>query len=413
MELFVETFRKNMPRILHFGDNRCVELDLAAETVVADWSHGAARVLDDPAAATAAALESPLDLPPIALALTPDDRIVLALDTDTPQASQVAAGAVHALLAAGAEPQQIVVVLSHSPSAEDAAPFLSNPRFGEVQVEVHDPDDASGLCYLASTEENHPLYLNRRVVEADFVLPIGPLRLASSFGYFGSWGGLFPAFADRATRERYQAPGALKSAAAGQLTKEADEAAWLLGVQFVVQVVPGPGDRVLEVLAGSAAAVRQRGEQLCDKAWRRPIPRRANLVVAAISGGPEQQTWENFGRALYAASQAVAENGVIALCTQLRRTPGPALQRMAGLEDFASKQHAVERQTTFDAQAASLLAELLEKKRVYLLSDLEEETVEDLGLAHVESEAEIARLSRQHRSCILLGDAQYAMPQEE
>jgi nickel-dependent lactate racemase len=349
----------------------------------------------------------------VALALTPEDRIVLGLDADTPQAPQVAAGAIHSLFEAGAEPRQIVVVLSHARSEDSSEPFFFERRFDEVQVEVHDPDDASALCYLASTEENHAIYLNRRIVEADFVLPIGPLRLASSFGYFGAWGGLFPAFADRATRERYQAPGALKSAAAGQLTKEADEAAWLLGVQFVVQVVPGPGDRVLEVLAGSAAAVRKRGEQLCEEAWRRPIPRRANLVVAAISGGPEQQTWENFGRALYAASQAVAENGVIALCTQLRRSPGPALQRMAGLEDSASKQHAVERQTTFDAQSASLLAELLEKKRVYLLSDLEEETVEDLGLAHVESEAEIARLSRQHRSCILLGDAQYAMPQEQ
>jgi hypothetical protein len=72
----------------------------------------------------------------------------------------------------------------------------------------------------------------------------------------------------------------------------------------------------------------------------------------------------------------------------------------------------VERQTTFDAQSAALLAELLEKKRVYLLSELDEETVEELGLAHVAGEEEIARLSRHHRSCILLADAQYAMPAE-
>jgi hypothetical protein len=35
--------------------------------------------------------------------------------------------------------------------------------------------------------------------------------------------------------------------------------------------------------------------------------------------------------------------------------------------------------------------------------------VEDLGLGHVEDEEDVRRLSAQHRSCILLGSAQFAM----
>jgi nickel-dependent lactate racemase len=258
-----------------------------------------------------------------------------------------------------------------------------------VEVEVHEPGDPDALCYLASNEENHAIYLNRRIVEADFVLPIGPVRLESSFAYFGTWEGLFPAFADLATRERYQTPGALQRAASGALSHEAEEAAWLLGVQFLVQVIPGPGDRVLQVLAGSGKAVRERGKQICEDFWRRPVPRRANLVVAAISGGPDQQTWENFGRALYAAAQAVADNGVIALCTELRRPPGPAMQRLAGQVDSPASRRAVNRGAAFDAQSASLLSKLLEKKRIYLLSGLDGEIVEEIGLAHVASEKEI------------------------
>jgi hypothetical protein len=46
------------------------------------------------------------------------------------------------------------------------------------------------------------------------------------------------------------------------------------------------------------------------------------------------------------------------------------------------------------------------------LSELDGETVEDLGLAHVEREDEIARLSHSYGTCILLGDAQYAVPEE-
>jgi nickel-dependent lactate racemase len=398
-----------MARILHFGTDRRIELELPGESVVADWTTNGGSRSVDPAEAAFVALQAPIDLPPIAQALAPGDRIVLPLDTDTPQAAQVAAGAIRALIEGGADPRNLVVVLSQASAGTE--PFLSS-HLSEVEVTVHDSRDSGGLCYLAATEENHPIYLNRQIVEADLVLPIGPLRLASSFGYFGAWGGLFPAFADRATQERYHSPAALKTGALGALTHEADEAAWLLGVQFFVQVLPGPDESVLEVLAGSAAAVRQRGQQLCEETWRRNLSGRASLVVAAIAGGPDQQTWENFGRALYAASRAVTEDGAIALCTEIRRSPGPALRQLSGLEDWETRHRVLERHSSFDAQTASLLADLLERNRIYLLSELDGETVEELGLAPVESEDEIARLSRLHESCVLLGDAQHAVPAE-
>lgn len=398
--------------ILRFGADRQVRFDLTPEAVVADWSDSGGAPLADPVAAVVAALEGPLDLPPVAQALTPGDQIVLALDADTPQASLVVEGAIRALLDGGARPRNLTVVLSHR-LGERGAPerLLPGDLRGEVTVEVHQPGEADALCYLATSEENLPIYLNRRIVEGDFVLPIGPLRLSSSFGYLGAWGGLFPAFADEETRRRFQTPAALESAAAGRLAHEADEAAWLLGVQFAVGVIAGRDDTVSTVLAGSGAAMREEGQRRCEAVWRRPVSRRASLVVAALSGGPDQQTWENFGRALYAASQAVTPDGAIALCTQLRRQPGPALKRLGGLDDLEVKQRAVHRQTTFDAQSASLLANLLEKNRVYLLSELDGELVEDLGLAYIASEDELARLSRLHRSCILLADAQYAMPE--
>jgi nickel-dependent lactate racemase len=306
---------------------------------------------------------------------------------------------------------QISIVLAGARGGETRrTEFLSPELCDAVTVEWHDPADEESLTYLAMTKNDETIHLNRRIVLADFVLPVGPLRLPSSFGYAGVWGGFFPAFADEATRQRYQTPAALDQDAADRLSEDAAEAAWLLGLLYLVQVVPGSGDSVSEILAGSVGAVAERGRQRCEQAWRRPIAERASLVVAAISGGPEQQTWENVGRALYAASQAVSADGVIALCTQVSRPPGPALRRIGGLDDYEAKQRALRKQATFDAQTAALLTNLLERNRVYLLSELEDETVEDLGLAYVADEQEIVRLSRLHESCILLGDAQNAMP---
>ena len=62
-----------------------------------------------------------------------------------------------------------------------------------------------------------------------------------------------------------------------------------------------------------------------------PNVERAQLVVAAIEGSRLQQTWENLGRTLAAASRLVdVRGGSIAVCCDLDLPPGPAVQRLVG-----------------------------------------------------------------------------------
>ena len=63
-----------------------------------------------------------------------------------------------------------------------------------------------------------------------------------------------------------------------------------------MQLVPAAGDGVLHVLAGASDAVRQRGRELYQAAWACQVARPASLVVAAIEGGPQQQTAVGTGR---------------------------------------------------------------------------------------------------------------------
>jgi hypothetical protein len=55
------------------------------------------------------------------------------------------------------------------------------------------------------------------------------------------------------------------------------------------------------------------------------------------------------------------------------------------------------------------LARAVERGPVYLLSQLEDETIEDLGLAPVADIDEIIRLAGRHESCIVLEDAQHTV----
>lgn len=78
------------------------------------------------------------------------------------------------------------------------------------------------------------------------------------------------------------------------------------------------------------------------------------------------------------------------------------------MRDYESLLHELRRERSIDAIPAALLAESLERYQVFLLSDLDEESVEDLGVAHVGSGEQLERLSRQFNSCIVLGNAQHA-----
>jgi nickel-dependent lactate racemase len=220
---------------------------------------------------------------------------------------------------------------------------------------------------------------------------------------------MFPTFSDAKTRERFQtADSARVSVQRKRRREEAEEAAWLLGIQIVLQLVPGSGESVLHVLAGNPESVAKRGRRLCDAAWLCRVPRRASLVVATIAGGRDQQTWENFARALSAALAAVADDGVILLCTDLRCPPGPALQLLASLNEAPEAIREIRRARSPDAVSAALLVEARERTQVYLLSGLDGETVEELGVGHVADEHEVDHLCQQFESFVLLADAHRA-----
>lgn len=402
-----------MPLQLRYGADSTLEIDLDAGALVAACHTPRGDVLSDPKAATAAALAKPLDFPPLLQAVIPGDRVVLALAGAVPQGPAIVAAVVADVIEAGVAPGDICILRAATdPSSADGL-RLALPADYRDQIEIlaHDPAHRDRLSYLAANPEGDAIYVNRRLFDADVVLPIGCVRLASTPSYFGVNGTLYPTFSDSPTLDRFAAS-AIESDSdeIARRRHEADEVAWLLGVLLTIQVVPAAGGGVLHVVAGNPESVERRGGELCRMAWEFKVPRCAELVIAAIEGGDEQQTWENLGRALAAASRAVADDGAIALCTELSSPPGPALQWIGRARDLSGALRQIRKEHSPDAAAAHELATALTRGRVYLLSRLDESVVEELGMAPVTTAADIARLAKRHASSILLGNAQYAQP---
>jgi nickel-dependent lactate racemase len=358
----------------------------------------------DPVAATIQALSEPLEFPPLSAGIVPGDRVVIAVDDAVPCVACVACGAVVALRQAGVEPQDISIVTTEAGTSELCREELARIAPGP-KIVVHDPSDENNLCWVGATRRGRPLNINRTIFDADIVLPIGCARVHGQ----GVYDCLYPRFSNTETVEKHRTPArpeGIRRHNGGRT--EADEAGWLIGVPMTVQVVPGRGETVAHVLAGEPHAVARRSRELCRQQWLLHGPQRVSLLIATITGGVLSQTWANVGRALATAEHVLEEGGAVAICTNLDELPGQSLGRLIGSPDLDRAARNIFHDHDADTWPAWQLARALQRGPVYFLSQLDPQSVEDLGLAPVESIDDLVRLAGRHDSFTVMEDAQHA-----
>lgn len=395
---------------LRYGAGASLQLPTCREKLVAHCKVPRGTALADVAVAADRALAQPLDYPRLAEAVLPGDRIALALSDGVPQAATVVSRTIQTLVEAGVVTENIAIVTTRRQAGgeHDLIGGLPGDLRSSVEVVRHDPDHRESLSYLAASAAGDPIYVNRAIHDADVVITIGCIRHEDALGYYGIHSTLFPAFSDTDSIKRFRAPKANEPAERARLVKLTKEVGWLLGTQFTLQVVPGEGDRVLHLLAGETEAVFREGRKRFADAWVCDVNRPASLVIAAISGDATQQTWDAFARALNAASHAADENGAVAICCEISAGIGPALQRLAGADDTQKAIRTIGRQIPRDAPVAAELVRALDRGKVYLLSELENDLVEELGMVPIEAN-QFERLAARYDSHTLLPNAQYAM----
>jgi hypothetical protein len=122
------------------------------------------------------------------------------------------------------------------------------------------------------------------------------------------------------------------------------------------------------------------------------------LIVGGV--GKESATWNEVGRALANATEAVQRGGKIVLLSHLSEPIGPAVGRLSGLDDPREATAALKgAENEGDYQAARSLAKALGWADVYLSSDLPDETIEELGMIPLNRPRDAQRLLANAYSC--------------
>ena len=160
-------------------------------------------------------------------------------------------------------------------------------------------------------------------------------------------------------------------------------------MQFCVQVVPAAGSGVAGVWAGLPESVFREARESLEAAWRVEIDERSDIVVASIESDGGGHGWEQVGRALEMARNLVTREGRILLLTDLDETPGDGLQLIRGADTPADALSPITSLAPSDLVSATQCVEAADWARVYLLSQLDNDLVEDLFITPLEHPDEV------------------------
>ena len=383
------------------------DVEIPTAKVLVPRRHPAAPPLADPAAAVRAALEQPFGFPPLRRALTPDDHVAVVVDESLATLPLLLPPILQHVQEAGVQMDRVTLVCAPPSTGQPWLDTLPD-EFQDVHVEVHQPDDRKKLAYLATMRQGRRLYLNRTMVDADQSIVLTRRGYDCLLGYAGGVGSLFPSLSDQATLHELR--GQLSLAAPGvepwKHQRAAAEAAWLLGVPFLVQVIEGSDDAVVHVLVGPMESAAE-GERLLDDRWRVEIGDEPDVVIASISGNPARHTFADFARAWSAAARVVKPDGVIILLTDANPALGPGSALMRQMDNPGRALRLLAEENPDDYEAVYQWTSAAQKAKLYLLSRLAIDVAEELFTTPLDNVRQVQKLLQ--GSCLFLPDAHRTM----
>jgi nickel-dependent lactate racemase len=357
---------------------------------------------------TRQALEHPHDFEALRRALTPDDRVAVVLDPDLPHVAAMLGSVLAHLGSAGISPEAVTILTP--PGASER--WLSDlpQEYEDVRTEIHDPSQRQKLAYLASTKSGRRLYMNRTLVDADFIVLLTGRRYDPLTGYGGAAVAAFPALADEEIRN--SVAGEISTDAPGNkawpVRAEAEEILWLLGTPFLVQAIEGEGDSIQEVVAGlpdsSAEGIRRQ-----DVRWRATVAEEPDTAIAALSGDPQRVTFLDLARAAASAARVVRKGGRIAVLTTAAPDLGAGAQLLRSLDGPTGARKLLAKEKPEDWAACVLWAFAAKNHSIFLASGYPDDVVEELFATPIRTASEVQRLIDSGGKVLVIPDAHKAM----
>ena len=328
-----------------------------------------------------AALDCPLDAVPFRETIYPGDKVAIYLGKAVPRPDVLAGGLVTLLQQHGVLLDDIAIVCESEASLGLANPLASAEGEQPVAVRqvIHRSEDTHEMAMVGVSRDDHPIYLNRWIAEADVVIPIVSLAADPHRTLANS---LYPSLSSDETRERLRAQ-------PNQAWEEALEAESLVCPFLMIGVIPLPGDLQGEVVAGLRDSLQGYAEQRLAATWTMPT-QAFPLVVATVESATPANFWSQLKQGLQNAARLAEEQAPIVMVVDSTESVVPVSPPDPDAQDPPQKTKGVKSKDR--RELITLVEELTNHRPVFLAGALGETETENLGFGHIASPEELTRL---------------------
>ncbi|HJQ30092.1 MAG TPA: nickel-dependent lactate racemase [Rubrobacter sp.] len=279
---------------------------------------------------------------------------------------------------------------------EELAAMVGREVFSKYRVVNHDAHDPATMELVGKSHTGRELYMNREYVEADRRIVMGFIEPHFMAGFSGGYKGIFPAVADVDSIMDYHRAWVIGHARStwGVLEDNPTQDqirhnGSILPVDFCINVTLNRAQEITGYYCGDVLAAHAEGCEANKATSMVACEREFPIVVTSNGGYPLDQNLYQAVKGMSAAYQIVAEGGLIicaARCNDGFPDHGNFRKLLlehdspeAMLETIHSPGF-----STYDQWQVQLFAQILQRARVALHSEIDAEAVRSVHLEPVE-----------------------------
>ena len=354
--------------------------------------------ITDPENAMLEALRDPIASPPLRELVQPGESICLLVNDSTRVARSefFLPFLIDELKAAGIKKEDIFIVFTngtHRPlDQEEMESLVGHDVANSIAMFNHDSKDENELAYLGETSFKTPVYVNKKVLEADRRILTGSVVHHFFAGFGGGRKALIPGVAGFETIRKNHSMLLEDGAESGKLEgnpvhEDLLEAALMVGCDFLLNTVLDENKQILGIFAGDMIKAHLKACNLVQKANGVELDRLADVVIASCGGYPKDINVYQAHKTLDNCIRAMKPGGKMVLLAECPEGIGSA-----AYEKWAARYRTVEEveaalRSNFmlGGHKAYTVAKLLQQGDVYLVSALQPETAKMLGFVPARS----------------------------
>ncbi len=360
-------------------------VEIPEELVLAVLEQNEVQVELTGADAVSQAINNPIGSPKLEEIIKPGEKIaIITSDLTRPIPSYIVLPPLlERLRKIGCANEDIVIVFalgSHRKQTEaEMRKLVGDQVYDNYRCEDGDIDD---VVHMGTTSSGTPVDVCRTVAEADRRICLGNIEYHYFAGYSGGAKAIMPGVSTRAAIQANHSMMVRDTATTGNVDHnpvrdDLEEAINYCPIDFIVNVVLDEHKKIIHAVAGHFITAHRSGCKFLDSLYLKPIAKRADIVICSQGGKPKDLNLYQTQKALDNAKNAVRDGGIIILVGSCQEGLGEGVFERWMLEHDESSSMISDIQKHFElgGHKAAAIAMVLQRARIFLVSDMEHEFV--------------------------------------